>query len=55
MLKALHAIGTGLDAVDENGWTCLMWCANSRKLFPWQIHPRFSLMFFSFFLAGVRG
>ena len=34
MLKELHAHGAGLDAVDENGWTCLMWCASTRELSP---------------------
>ena len=34
MLKELHGLGAGLDAVDENGWTCLMWCASTRELSP---------------------
>lgn len=32
MLKVLHSGGVGgLDAVDENGWTCLMWCARLNR------------------------
>jgi|EP01046_Picozoa_sp_COSAG06_P020972 hypothetical protein len=32
MLKALHALGPGgLDATDENGWTCLMWSARLNR------------------------